>query len=220
VTVSLRLALLIVALVSVASGELAPCKTGGTSVAGQANGITIQRVAFLEASGEVGATVFIPEREEPVPGIVFSHSGIHGPKNDTDLRRFALALARAGAASIVLDGNIEWQTPNDEAKREPHVLACAAQWLLLNARLDGERLAIAGTTTGWGGENVAICLEGKRPCWHAHLSLNFGQTSPADWYNTDAMLTPEGQLYMARFAQRYLHLAEVKPEWLAQETPH
>lgn len=216
--VSLRLALVIMALAPAAAGEFTPCKAGNTSMVGQAGGVTIQRVAFLEAYGEVGATVFIPDSEEPVPGIVFSHSAIHAPSNKTDLLRFALALARSGAASIVLDGDIEWGTPNYEAKREPHVMACAGQWLLLNPRLDKNRLGIAGTPTGWGGAHMHICQTAERPCWHPHVALTFGQISDPD--NTNEMLTLEGQLKLARFVQRYWRLAEVKPEWLAQETPH
>ena len=218
--VSLRLALVIMALAPAAAGEFTPCKAGKTSMVGHAGGITIQRVGFHETYGEVGATVFIPDSEEPVPGIVFSNSAIHGRSNNTDLVRFALALARSGAASIVLDGDIEWGTPKYDAKREPHVMACAGQWLLMNARLDNERLGVAGTFAGWGGGHTPICQSGERPCWHPHLALTFGETSDVEWYNTNNMLTLEGQLRMARFVQRHWHLAEVKPEWLAQETPN
>ena len=38
----------------------------------------------------------------------------------------------------------------------------------------------------------------------------------AESHNTDLMLTFEGQLWMARFAQKYLKLKEVKPEWLTE----
>ena len=89
-----------------AAQRLHPCRFSGTSNVGHVEGITVQRLTVMEKSGKVGATVFIPDGNEPLPSIVFSHSAIHGPNNDADLLRFAWAMARAGAASIVLDGVI------------------------------------------------------------------------------------------------------------------
>jgi hypothetical protein len=100
----------------------------------------------IEKSGKVGATVFIPDGNEPLPAIVFSHSAIHGPNNDTDLLRFAWALARAGAASIVLDGVIDWQSgPNDDSIRPPEFQFCAGQWLLSHCGIErsGHALCLA-----------------------------------------------------------------------------
>lgn len=194
-----------------------PCKIGSVSKVGQADGISFQRVSIIESYGEVGASVFIPASDIPIPGILFSHSTIHGPSNSADLTRFALALARAGAASIVLDGTIEWRTPNSDSKRPAHVMACAGQWLLLNANLDAKRLAIAGTSLNWGGGDTPFCLPAERPCWLPRSSLGFGQASPAEWSNSDAMLTVKGQMSIARFAQRQLRLGELKPEWFAFE---
>src|SRR5262249_512789 len=215
--VFLGVLLLMSALAYTCSAQFVPCKDGKLSTVGHAEGITFQRISFVERDTEIGASVFIPDSKEPVPGIVFSHSAIHGVKNQTDLTRFALAMARAGAASIVLDGTIEWQAPNDGSKRPPHVMACAGQWLLLNANLDKERLAVAGVLGPWGGGDPPICQPGERPCWHPKLWINFGQSSPVELVNTDAMLTLGGQLRMARSAQRHLRLAEVQPSWLAAE---
>jgi hypothetical protein len=44
--------------------------------------------------------------------------------------------------------------------------------------------------------------------------LNFGETSAAEFRNTEDMLTLQGQLRIARFAQEQLKLKEIKPEWL------
>jgi len=210
-------AVLVVLSTSVCFAQIAPfvpCKPGKASTVGHADGISFQRVSFTEAGGVIGATVLIPDSKTPVPGIIFSHSAIHGPQNSVDLTRVALALARAGAASIILDGTIEWLTPNDEHWRDPHAMACAGQWLLLNAELDRNRLAIVGTVGKWGGGNTPLCLPGERPCWQPSGGVvGFGQASPAEWYNTDAMLTFKGRLHMAEFAQKHLHLAKLKPEW-------
>jgi len=195
----------------------APCKFGKASTIGHADGITEQRVSFFEPSGEAGASIFVPDSQVPVPGIIFSHSAIRGVSGNADLLRFAFALARAGAASIVLDGTIDWQTPNDESERPPHLMACAGQWLLLNAKLDPKRLAHAGPDRQWGGGDTPFCLQGESPCWHPRLWINFGQTSPAELVNTNAMLTPAGRLRHAQFVQQHLKLKEINPEWLAAE---
>jgi hypothetical protein len=119
-----------------AAQKLHPCRFSSTSNVGHVEGITVQRPTVMEKTGKVGATVFIPDGNEPLPSIVFSHSAIHGPNNDTDLLRFAWAMARAGAASIVLDGVIDWQSgPNDESIRQPEFQFCAGQWLFQNLSL-------------------------------------------------------------------------------------
>ena len=203
--------------------QFEPCKLGELQSAKNDNGVTVGRTTLSEPSGEVGASVFIPAGDGPFPGIIFSHSAIQGRDSRTDLQRFALALARAGAASIVLDGTIEWLNPNDDFKKpEPRTLACAGQWLLSNVKLDRKQLAVAGTLNGWGGGYTPMCrFETKwgKACYLGHAVLNFGTTWHVDWDNTDSMLTIEGQLEMARFAQRHLGLSNVKREWLVDVPP-
>jgi len=202
--------------------RLHPCKFDNASLIGHSDGVTFQRVAVIEKNKKVGASVFIPDGDEPLPGIVFSHSAIHGPSNDTDLLRFAWALARAGAASIVLDGTIDWQSPNDQSIRPPEFQFCAGQWLLHHLNIDLTRIADAGNRkVGWIDNDVSPCaldLSGKARCWPGGPWLNFGQTGEAESRNTDGMLTLEGQLSVAHFAQRNLKLKEVKPEWLTDTT--
>jgi len=202
--------------------KLHVCRFSGTSEVGHTQGVSIQRVTVIEPTSEVKATVFIPDGSDPLPGIVFSHSAIHGPSNDTDLLRFAWALARAGAASIVLDGAIDWQSPNDESIRPPEFQFCAGQWLLQHVNLDLTRAADAGNhKVGWIDNDVSPCgleLSGKARCWPGGMWLDFGQTGQAESRNTDDMLTLDGQLRMAQFAQKYLKLKEVKPEWLTETT--
>lgn len=212
-----RLALLGIAtftLLSTCAAQFRPCRFADASTSGSREGITIRRVGLIEPTGGVEGTVLIPDSDALLPGIVFSHAAIHGPTSDTDLRRFALALARAGAASIVLDGTIDWQIPNNGSGRAPHLLACAGQWLLLHAKLDRQRLANAGPRGGWGGGETPFCQEGESPCWPPGPWLNFGETSAAEFRNTEDMLTLQGQLRIARFAQEQLKLKEIKPEWL------
>ncbi|MGC2171792.1 MAG: hypothetical protein WA555_02155 [Candidatus Sulfotelmatobacter sp.] len=203
--------------------KLHVCTFSGVSEVGHTQGVDIQRVAVIEPNSEVKATVFIPDGSEPLPGIVFSHSAIHGASNNTDLLRFAWALARAGAASIVLDGAIDWQSPNDESIRPPELQFCAGQWLLQHVNIDLTRAADAGNhKLGWIENDVSPCgvevESGKARCWPGGLWLGFGQTGQAESRNTDSLLTLEGEVWMAQFAQKHLKLKEVKPEWLTETT--
>ena len=208
--------------------RLHPCSYSGTSDVGHVEGITVERLAVIEKTGKIGATVFIPDSNESLPGIVFSHSAIHGPYNDTDLLRFAWALARAGAASIVLDGVIDWRSgPNDDSIRPREFQFCAEQWLFQHVNLDLHRLANAGSSRiGWVPDGLSHCgidLSGKAPCWPGGLWLDFGQIGDAESRNTDQMLIPKGQLWMAQFAQKHLKLKVIQPEWFtetAQPLPH
>src|ERR1700687_1668149 len=162
-------------LATCAAQSLHPCKFSGTSEVGHTQGIEVRRVAVIEPKKEVQATVFIPDGNEPMPAIVFSHSAIHGSSNNTDLLQFAWALARAGAASIVLDGVSDWQSPNDDSIRPPEFQFCAGQWLFQHVNLDPTRTADAGNhKVGWIDNDVTNCgleLSGKARCWPGGVSL-------------------------------------------------
>lgn len=197
--------------------KLHPCTFGTMSDVSHVNGITTERLSVIEPRHE-GASVFIPDSHDPVPGIVFSHSAIHGLNSSADLLRFAWALARAGAASIVLDGTIEWQTPNDDSIRPREFQFCAGKWLLDHANIDVTRAADAGNfKIGFVPISVSYCgvpLAGKVACWPGGVQIGFGQTSAAESRNTDLMLTPQGQLRTAHWMQKQLGLKEINPEWL------
>ena len=144
-------------LLSTCAAQFRPCKFTTLSTIDHSAGIETLRVSVIEQNGIVGASVFIPDSQEPIPGIIFSHSKIHGANKDADLLRFAWALAQAGAASIVLDGVLQRQTPNDESKPPPHLMACAGQWLILHAKLDSSRLALLVPTES-GAEAIALIV--------------------------------------------------------------
>ena len=196
--------------------DFVPCKFGEVTTVTHRADVTVRRVAIVEASGPLSATVFIPDRDLPVPGIIFTHSAIQGDSVRTDLQRFAAALALAGAASIVLDGTIDWTAPQKDPRvPSAHALACAGQWLLLNAKLARERLAVAGpeTLSGWGGGMTPICMSKEQPCWHPSLWLNFGQTTTASYGNTNSILTEVGQFGLAKWVKDKLKLGELRREW-------
>ncbi len=93
--------------------NFAPCKFGQSTTVSISNGIEARRVTITDNRTDYAATVFLPSSDKPTPGILFSHSAMKGTEGSADLLRFAYALARAGAASIVLDGTMSWNQPND-----------------------------------------------------------------------------------------------------------
>jgi len=214
-------AVLVLALSSLrAAQNLHQCKFSGTSIVGRSDGVSARRVTLIEKTGRVGATILVPDSTDPLPAIVFTHSAIHGPYNDSDLLAFARGLARAGAASILLDGAIEWQSPNDDSIRPEEFRFCAGQWLFQNLNLDLHRLADAGNFRGgWLPDGLNFCgidyESGRAACWPGGVSVGFGQISPAESKNTDEMLKPDGVLFTARWIQRELKLREINPQWFA-----
>ena len=215
----LRVAIVFYGLAFTCAAQFAPCKASKPSTVGHRDGITELELTFIEPTGEARAHVFVPDSDSPVPGIVFSHSAIQGVNARVDLLRFARGLALAGAASIVLDGTIEWATPNDNSKQPYHLTACASHWLLENVNVDRERLAQAGPGA-WVGSGGYYCLVGESPCYNSRDWLNFGLTSNSEYRNTESMLTPEGRLQMAQWTQRQLNLKEIDPKWFAPGLPH
>ena len=168
-------------------------------------------MTITEPSGSFGATAFLPDADSR-KGALFSHSSIHGNEANTNLLKFAWALARAGVAVLVLDGTIEWQIPSDASIRDPHLIACAGQWLTLTAHLTNyteHSHLLVGTLRG------APCHQGERPCFQPQNWLNFGQTGPAEYENTNAMLTVGGVTRFAEYARGMLHLKEINSDWLA-----
>lgn len=196
-----------------------PCEFSQSKSLGITNGIEVRRVSITDDQTAHGATVFLPASNQPAPGIVFSHSAMKGTEGGADLLRFAYALARAGSASIVLDGEMSWVQPMGTSaanQRSPHLLACAGQWLLTNASLDTQRLAVAGYMGHWGAGTTPVCLPGEDPCWNGILYLNFGESASHETANAKRMFNREGQLEFANFARRNLGLAEIQPAWLEE----
>jgi hypothetical protein len=198
-------------LLSTCAAQFRPCKLSDATTVDHIEGISVQRLTITEPYGSFGATSFLPDADSR-KGALFSHSSIHGDEANANLLKFAWALARAGVAVLVLDGAIEWRIPSDSSIRDPHLLACAGHWLMLTAHLSNYRdhsHLLVGT---FGG---GPCQLDERPCFNPQSWLNFGQTGPAEYENTNEMLTVGGAKHLAEFARTHLKLTQIKPEWLA-----
>jgi len=207
------LALPLITVIGIAqSGK--PCLAAPAATLSDRDGVTTKTVSFTGSFGKRTALAFLPDTEEPVPGIAFSQSSIQYSDSVTDLRPFARALARAGAASIMLDGTIDWRTANDDSKRPWVEFNCAAQWLMASANLDPERLAIGGPIK-FGHESPFCPSEGKRPCdpW---IYVNYGWNEPNSVRATELMKTPQSQLQITHLVTESFHLNDVPLAWLSE----
>jgi hypothetical protein len=210
------LALIVISAPSFAQSEK-PCLVGPTATLSDRDGVTTKTVSFTGAFGNLTAHVFLPDITEPVPGIAFSYSSIQYVDSLTDLRPFARALARAGAASIMIDGSIDWHTPNDDFKRPWTEFNCAAQWLMANANLDPERLAIGGPIKF--GQELPFCpSETERTCdpW---IYVNYGFDDPRAVRATELMKTPQSQLHITSLVTGSFRLKDVQLAWLLDSAP-
>ena len=211
---SLSFGLVFLALLPTCAAQLRPCKFSDATTADHIEGISVQRLTITDPSGSFGATVFFPDADNG-KGALFSHSSIHGNEANTNLLKFAWALARAGVAVLVFDGTIEWQIPSDASIRDPHLMACAGQWLTLAAHLSNDTdhsHLVVGTGLKLRG---APCHEGERPCFQPQNWLNFGETGRVASQSTFDMLTVEGVTQFAGFAKGMLQLKEINSGWLA-----
>ena len=158
--------------------ETHPCKFSGTSGVGHVEGITVQRLAVIVKSGTVGATIFIPDGNEPLPDRLLT-LGNPRPQQRYRLATLRMGTGSGGSASIVLDGAIDWRSPSDEFIRLPEFQFCAGQWLFQHVNIDLTRTADAGNLkVGWIDNDVSHCgieLSGRARCWPGGFQLGFGQ---------------------------------------------
>jgi hypothetical protein len=200
------------------------CSNTGAVTVEHRDKVTVQTISFLDESpilsGEkreiVKAHVYVPDGDGPFPFILFSHSAIHAHQGTSDLLPYAFGLARAGAASIVLDKTIQWR-PYDEAENEDHsVMNCASQWLVENVKFNGHFETMGNYGGYWQGLH-SRCT--GLPCGGA---VGIGWMKSAEQINTEDLLSEKNYLRPAQWLARDLKLA-LNPEWfhleLRQDTP-
>ncbi|HXZ41390.1 MAG TPA: hypothetical protein VEG68_11680 [Terriglobales bacterium] len=195
----------VLALISTAGAQIASCHAGPSSMVGHTDGITVQRVSFAEADGKVGASVFIPaSKEGRIPNVVISHSLITGKNARADMLRFAWALARAGAATIILDGTFASPLSTDDSERVRRLMACAGQWLQQKTKAEPYQTTAIAPDTFWSG------WSGNEEPWSPSAGVEF----PQDSSKTES-ITANDFRGSADFLRGWLKLNEVKSEWLA-----
>jgi hypothetical protein len=193
------------------------CRVNSAQLQGTADGISTYAVEFSDlrenaVEKRVTAHAYLPPvMQSEVPGIVATHSAIHKSDTVTDLTPVMRALARAGAATIVLDRTIQWDPLDDAANRDESVYSCAVDWLVQHAKLAPGRLMQAGPPQPG---RVWVTRDGIG--WPNGSVLNFGTTNAADNLNTEMLITREGQIRQAAWVTTVLHLRPIDPAWLDQ----
>jgi len=186
----------------------ATCQIGRTSSFGRSHGVAYLRTSFREPEEQVGATVLRPDAKKMVPGVVISYSAVTSEKKAADMLQFALALARAGAASIVLDDTLALPTSEHDDERTHRLVECASEWLVQNASVDGERVAAIAPENFWKGwSSDTFCSSDGQPCWTLRGGVGFPQLALERLVSDDVISS-------ADFLHTLLNLEEIRPEWL------
>jgi hypothetical protein len=179
------------------------------------DGLAIQTLSISTPSEQATAHSYVPERPGPLAAIVIALSAIKFPSTTVNLEPFAITLARAGAAVIVLDRTLEWPLPSDDQSRKGGAMLFAAEdWLLNNAPVDGRRFAWIGRYFYDPDDETRLrglgrIQDGIRPRQFVPL------VEPVNSENTDMLMKPDGLLGHAKWLQRELHL---DPIYQIQET--
>jgi hypothetical protein len=215
----------VVVLASMAAAQDQLCTPAKASTITEGAGVKVQQVMLSGKWGSNSANVFLPDKETAEGAVVLSHSAIRAETGaSVDLLRFALTLARAGAAVIVPDRTLNWPPGTERTNREGAVVACAAHWMIDNVKVvnDGQPLTNADRTVireGYGYVGPRICdPEVADHCrlsspfnvsgyYRHHVSVPIGETEGGD--NTNGMLSTGG-LHAAQWLQRMLGLAPIK----------
>jgi hypothetical protein len=214
---------------SFAYGKEQQCSIGEVSTVEHRDGVTVRTVSFVEvapatwsqpdpdakpfvpSNKRVTAHVYIPDSAEPAPAILFSHSGIHTYQGTTSLLPFAFAMARAGAASIVMDRAIQWEPYDEAANTDTSVMDCASRWLLSEVKIDISHIATAGNYH-WPQGMTGPPFRALRG------SAGFAIMASAEIANNKALRSVKGQMRIAHGLLSFLKLPDVNPEWLKVET--
>ncbi len=181
--------------------------------------VTVRTISFLDTApirdGEkrevVNAHVYVPDGDGPFPMILFSHSAIHSNKGTSDLLPYAFAMARGGAASIVLERTIQWEPYDEDANKDRSVMDCASHWLATNIKFNGH-LSTLGTYGGyWHGLYTAEYCK-SMPHDGCHVAVGLGWMKPAEQLNTEYLLSEEHYARAAQWMARHLQLT-IDPSW-------
>jgi hypothetical protein len=125
--------------------DLADHPRASASSSQSSDKLTVQTIKLSTPSGMVNAYTYIPQADQRLPGIVFSHSTVRYSDSTADLLPLARDLARDGAAVIVVDGTMLWPPPDQNTNRERGDFAIAAlSWMLKHTNIDPRRVAYLG----------------------------------------------------------------------------
>jgi hypothetical protein len=184
-------------------------------------GITVQTLTLTELDSNtnsprktrtVTARAYIPETEHELPAVAFSHATIHSHQGTASLLPFANALARTGAAVIVMDRTLELEPYNETAIQDRSLSDCAWRWLQGRVRLNGRITTIGNSYLPpfmdvYNGDRVN----------QVPMFVGLGLRGLAERTNTERIRTEAGQYHLSTHIATVLKLAPIKSGWLAVE---
>jgi hypothetical protein len=223
---SLSAVILLLAISAVASDKTKDqvCSNTGAVTVEHRGKVTVQTISFLDVSPIapaekreiVKAHIYVPDGDGPFPFILFSHSAIHSSKGTADLLPYAFGMARAGAASIVLDRTIQWEPYDEAANKKASVMDCASHWMVDHVKYNGHFETVGNYGQYW--QRLHARCSGL-PCGDA---VGIGWHASAEQANTESFLSEKDYLQAARFLTRDLKLS-IDPSWfhfeLRADTP-
>lgn len=107
------------------------CDTASAATVSYDAGVIAQEVVLSGKWGHNAAMAYLPDQKIADGAVVFSHSAIHADTDaSVDLLPFALTLAHAGAAVIVLKRPLIWPPTDRAMNRDGAVVICAEHWLI------------------------------------------------------------------------------------------
>lgn len=234
VTVGITLLLCCSALAVCQSAKASLCGTTGVSTTDHVAGVTVQKLTLNGKWGTNDAIAYVPDKEIVDGAVLISHSTIHADSGGSvDLGPFAMTLARAGAAVVVVQRTLMWPPTDRSANREGAPAICAEYWLVDHTKVfnNGEP-----TVNEVSGNNIVVregyAYVGPRLCDPTVVSdceftdpfvfpgdcdlkhycrqsvwVPIGETAGAD--GTTHFLSDAG-FWTARWLQRQLKLAPIE----------
>lgn len=117
------------------------CNSTPATTIGQEAEVIMQKVVVTGEWGSNEITVYLPDKHVADSAVLISHSTIHADGGESaEMRIFALTLAHAGAAVVVLQRTLMWPPADRSTNRAGAPVICAEQWLVdhINVVNNGE----------------------------------------------------------------------------------
>jgi hypothetical protein len=119
-------------------------------------------------------------------------------------------MARAGAASIVLERTIQWEPYDETANMDKSVMDCASHWLVEHVKFNGHFITMGNYGNYWTGLR-SLCI--GMPCGD---TVGIGWARPTEQLNILHLLSENNYSQPAQWMARHLKLT-VDPKWFSLE---
>jgi hypothetical protein len=169
------------------------------------NGVTVQLIQFTDDyHHELTALGIRPDSPMPKPGVLITHSNIDAGDRKANLLPLGTALAKSGAAVLILRRTVHWIPLQDDVNRSGVLMDCVGDWIIAKFNVDKSHFTYFGPANSTESQPL---LYGPHVVW-----VPFAQIPNSEY--TEHLLTVKGQKRTADWITRHMGLPKVKPEWL------